>query len=142
MRVCVPLSSNSGTIISIRDDANRALPVASHFGLAECFALIDSESGHVLGECGISGHCPGACHCPLPDLVGGQVDVLAGQAMGFRLMQLSRRARLPVVALRAQTLGELCDEIRNEALVKSLGRTPVSAVCLTKGRQANVRVHG
>jgi len=135
MRVCVPLLSNS---TSIRGHADRALPVASHFGLAECFALIDSESGSLLGECRIAGHCPGACHCPLPDLAGGCVDVLAGQAMGFRLMQLSRRAGLPVLVSKAHTLGELCDDIRSGALVKSPGRTPVSAVCLTGGRQSNV----
>ena len=139
MRVCVPLLSNSA---SIRGHAGRALPVASHFGLAECFALIDSESGNLLGECRIAGHCPGACHCPLPDLAGSGVDVLAGQAMGFRLMQLSRRAGLPVLALRAHSLGELCDEIRNESLVKSPARAPISTVCLTKSRQPNVCARG
>ena len=136
MRVCVPLLSNSK---SIRGHADRALLVASHFGLAECFSLIDSESGNVIGECRIAGHCPGACHCPLPDLAGSGVDVLAGQAMGFRLMQLSRRAGLPVLALRAHTLGDLCDEIRNEFLIKSPARAPVSTVCLTKSRQPNMR---
>ena len=101
MRVCVPLLSSP---TSVGDGLTRDVSLARHFGLAEYFAVIDSASGEVLGECRIAGHCPGACHCPLPDLAQCQVDVLAGQAMGFRMMQISRRAGLPVLAVQAHTL--------------------------------------
>ena len=56
--------------------------------------------------------------------VGSGVDALAGRSMGFRLMQLSRRARLPVLAVKANTLGELRREMRGPvpALVISAGQ--------------------
>ena len=118
-RICVPLLSSG-----IGQPAGQDCRLAPHFGLAERFAVVDSLSGEIIDECGISGHCPGPCHCPLPDLVGSGVDALAGRSMGFRLMQLSRRARLPVLAVKANTLGELRREMRGPvpALVISAGQ--------------------
>lgn len=46
------------------------------------------------------------------ELVDSGVDALAGESMGFRLLQLSRRAKLPVWAVKAKTLGELSHEMR------------------------------
>jgi len=107
------------------------LPLATHFGLAECFAVVDSTSGDILGECDISSYCPGPCHCPLPNLADNGIEALAGHSMGFRLMQLSRRAKLPVLAVNAQTLSELQNEMRTQPPVLHL-----SAVkCLTSKRQ-------
>jgi len=144
MRVCVPLLSSSASIRDgMRDGAAHDLPLARHFGLAECFAVIDSASGDMLGECRISGHCPGPCHCPLPDLAESRVDILAGQAMGFRLMQLSRRAGLPVMAVRAHTLDELRDEIRDVSSVKLPVRSSMpTPVCLTGGRRSSASQRG
>ena len=119
LRLCVPLlASEVGQPAGL--DGNR---LAEHFGLAERFAVIDSVSGEVVSECAIAGYCPGPCHCPLPSLAGG-VDALAGPSMGFRLLQLSRRAKLPVYAVKAKTLGELCREIRGKSpkLVMSTGK--------------------
>lgn len=107
MRICVPLLSSEINIPSGND-----VRLAAHFGLADRFAVVDSISGDILSECDISGYCPGPCHCPLPNLVACEVDALAGHSMGFRLMQLSRRAKLPVLAVKAQTLGELRLELR------------------------------
>ena len=122
LRVCVPLWSDGAA-----HSAGEDWPLAPHFGLAERFAVVDSASGEILDECEISGHCPGPCHCPLPNLVDSGVDALAGESMGFRLMQLSRRAKLPVLAVKAKTLGELSHEMR--------GKSPVFAMpagrCLT-----------
>ena len=119
LRLCVPLlASEIGQPAGV--DSSR---LAAHFGLAERFAVIDSVSGEIVSECAISGYCPGPCHCPLPSL-GGGVDALAGPSMGFRLLQLSRRAKLPVYALKAKTLGELRREIRGQSpkLVMSTGK--------------------
>lgn len=144
MRVCVPLLSSPASIRDgMRDGSAHDLPLARHFGLAECFAVIDSVSGDMLGECRISGHCPGACHCPLPDLTDSRVDVLAGQAIGFRLMQLSRRAGLPVLAVQAHTLDELRDEIRDVSSTESPVRASMPApVCLTGGRRSSAGQRG
>ena len=122
LRLCVPLLSSD-----VDNPAGKDLRLATHFGLAERFAVVDSLSGEILSECGISGYCPGPCHCPLPNLVDSGVDALAGESMGFRLMQLSRRAKLPVLAVKAKTLGELSHE--------KCGKSPVFAMpagrCLT-----------
>ena len=122
LRLCVPLLSGD-----VDNPAGKDFRLAAHFGLAERFAVVDSLSGEILSECGISGYCPGPCHCPLPNLVDSGVDALAGQSMGFRLMQLSRRAKLPVLAVKAKTLGELSHEM--------CGKSPVFAMpagrCLT-----------
>ncbi len=122
LRLCVPLLSGD-----VGSPAGKDFRLATHFGLAERFAVVDSLSGEILSECAISGYCPGPCHCPLPNLVDSDVDALAGESMGFRLMQLSRRAKLPVLAVKAKTLGELSHEMR--------GKSPVFAMpagrCLT-----------
>jgi predicted Fe-Mo cluster-binding NifX family protein len=122
MRLCVPLLSADAD-----NPGDKDLRLAAHFGLAERFAVVDSLSGEILSECGISGYCPGPCHCPLPNLVDSGVDALAGASMGFRLMQLSRRAKLPVLAVKATTLVELSREMRGKspALALSAGK------CLT-----------
>lgn len=125
MRICIPVRFTENTN-TISGDS----PLAPHFGLADRFAVVDGDSGEILDECGVVGHCPGACHCPLPDLATSKVEALAGQAMGFRLMQISRRAGLPVLAVRARTLGELCHELRNQSPIRSLP----SAICLTNAR--------
>ena len=124
MRICVPLLSNAVT--AVNDD----LQVARHFGLAKRFAVIDSASGNIVGECSISGQCPGACHCPLPNLIDSQVEALAGQSMGFRLMQLSKRAGLPILSVHARTLGEFRNEIRKKWPTRPL----TAAICLTNAR--------
>ena len=102
LRVCVPLWSEE-----VGRSAGEDWQLAPHFGLAERFAVVDSISGEIVDECDISGYCPGPCHCPLPNLVDSGVDALAGESVGFRLLQLSRRAKLPVWAVKAKTLGEL-----------------------------------
>lgn len=132
MRVCVPLLTDVAGANGASD-----LPLAAHFGLAKGFAVIDSASGDILGECRIAGHCPGACHCPLPNLLDCPVDALAGPAMGFRLLQISRRAGLPALAVKARTLGELRHEIGQKLPVRSL-----AAVCLTNTRCQPVRAKG
>ena len=122
LRVCVPLWSDGAA-----HSAGEDWPLAPHFGLAERFAVVDSASGEIVSECEIAGHCPGPCHCPLPNLVDSGVDALAGQSMGFRLLQLSRRAKLPVWAVKAKTLGELSRDMRANppTLLMSAGK------CLT-----------
>lgn len=140
MRVCVPLASRCASLDDEkRVDVSGRIALARHFGLAECFALIDSESGALVGECNVAGHCPGACHCPLPDLAGSRVDVLAGPAIGFRLMQLSRRAGLPVMAVQAQTLDELQDEIARLAASVPLRSSMSAPVCLSGGHRSGER---
>ena len=114
MRICVPLLSRPVEAAASGESgvaSRQSLPLAAHFGEANCFAVVDSESGAWLGECRVASHCPGACHCPLPDLADQPVDALVGRAAGFRLIQLSRRAGLPVLAVAARTLGELCREV-------------------------------
>ncbi len=119
MRICVPLLSSD-----LSSPSGKDVRLAAHFGLADRFAVVDSVSGDILNECNISGYCPGPCHCPLPNLAESGVDALAGQSMGFRLMQLSRRAKLPVLAVKAQTLGELRHEMHGNspALPMSVGK--------------------
>ena len=126
MRLCIPLLSTD-----MAEASSDNLPLAAHFGLAERFAVVDSVSGEILDECGVAGHCSGPCHCPLPNLAASQVDALAGQAMGFRLLQLSRRAGLPVLAVKARTLGELRSEMRHQS---SAARPLSAAICLTNTR--------
>ena len=135
MRICVPLLSKPvAGRAAVDAEAGAALPLAAHFGEADCFAVIDSESGAWLGECRVASYCPGPCHCPLPDLAEHPVDALVGRAAGFRLMQLSRRAGLPVLAVAAHTLGELCHEVR-----AGLPTRPLPApVCL--GQRAGARI--
>src|ERR1035437_7528586 len=106
MRICIPLLYSD-----INTPSENGVRLAAHFGLADRFAVVDSISGDILSECDISGYCPGPCHCPLPNLVASEVDALAGQSMGFRLLQLSRRAKLPVLAVKAKTLGEFRHEM-------------------------------
>ncbi len=127
MRICIPLLPTD-----LCDADSDDLPLAEHFGLAERFAVMDSVSGKLLSECGVSGYCRGPCHCPLPDLEDVEVDALAGLAMGYRLMQISRRAGLPVLAVKAQTLGELRHEMHD---LSSAGLLP-AVKCLT-----NIRRH-
>jgi len=122
LRICIPLLSNDSTNIS---DSN--VPLAAHFGLAKRFAVVDSRSGEILSECDISGYCRGPCQCPLPNLANNQIDALAGRSMGFRVMQLSRRAKLPVWSVTAQTLEELCHELQEKTPVPLLS----AAKCLT-----------
>ena len=107
LRLCVPLLSRDAD-----SPASEDWQLAPHFGLAERFAVVDSISGEIVDECDISGYCPGPCHCPLPNLVDSGVDALAGESVGFRLLQLSRRAKLPVWAVKAKTLGELRRDMR------------------------------
>ena len=132
MRICVPLLSNASA--DLTDNAT----LARHFGLAQRFAVIDSSNGNIVGECRISGQCPGACHCPLPNLIDSQVDALAGQSMGFRLMQISKRAGLPILSVHARTLGEFRNEIRRKWPTRPL----TAAVCLTNahGQASNETV--
>lgn len=125
MRICIPLLAGKAS-----DPTSDNLPLAAHFGLAERFAVVDSTSGAVLEECAISGHCPGPCGCPLPNLGEAAVDALAGHAMGFRLMQLSRRTGLPVWSVKARTLGEFRTEMHNESSAQPLA----AAKCLTSLR--------
>lgn len=132
MRVCVPLLSDA---ISANSRADVSL--ATHFGLADRFAVIDSVSGNIVGECRVAGYCPGACHCPLPNLQDCPVDALAGAAMGFRLLQISRRAGLPALAVEARTLNELRREIGQKLPIRSL-----AAVCLTNTRCQPARSKG
>lgn len=122
LRLCVPLLAHD-----IDDPQDQDWRLAAHFGLAERFAVVDSLSGEILSECGISSYCPGPCHCPLPNLVDSGVDALAGESMGFRLMQISRRAKLPALAVTAKTLVELIREMRAKS------PTPAMSVgkCLT-----------
>ena len=119
IRLCVPLLFGD-----VDNPAGKDWRLAAHFGLAERFAVVDSLSGEILSECGISSYCPGPCHCPLPNLVDSGVDALAGQSMGFRLLQLSRRAKIPVLAVKAKTLVELSREMRGKspALAMLAGR--------------------
>ena len=123
LRLCVPVLS-----ADLDNPSGKDLRLAAHFGLADRFAVVDSLSGEILSECGISSYCPGPCHCPLPNLADSGVDALAGQSMGFRLLQLSRRAKLPILAVKAKTLVELSHEMRGKSprLVISAGE------CLTK----------
>ncbi|MGE5385845.1 MAG: hypothetical protein ACM3SV_08150 [Betaproteobacteria bacterium] len=124
MRICIPLlAADDG---ATGDDS---LELAAHFGLAERFAVIDSASGEILEECESLTRCPGPCGCPLPNLASGKVDALAGPALGFRLLQMSRRAALPVFSVKAKTLGDLRREI-----AQSTGRSLKSAICLTSLR--------
>lgn len=126
MRYCVPLL--------VGDPAHPDdLRLASHFGLASRFALIDGEQAKIVGDCASNGVCRGPCACPMPDLAAHEVDALIGPALGFRLLQLSRRAGLPVFATRAQTLGELLRELANGAL-----RPLATAVCLTAARRCAI----
>jgi predicted Fe-Mo cluster-binding NifX family protein len=122
LRLCVPLLARG-----VGEPQDKDWRLAAHFGLADRFAVVDSLSGEILSECGISSYCPGPCHCPLPNLVDSGVDALAGESMGFRLLQVSRRARLPVLAVKAKTLAELIGEMR--------GKSPTPAMsagrCLT-----------
>jgi len=124
MRLCVPFLSADAD-----NPGDKGLRLAAHFGLVERFAVVDSLSGEILGECGISSYCPGPCHCPLPNLVDSGVDALAGESMGFRLLQLSRRAKLPVLAVKAKTLVELGHEMRGKSptLAMSAGKCLTSA---------------
>jgi len=126
MRICVPLLSSD-----VSTPSGKEVRLAAHFGLADRFAVVDSVSGDILNECDISGYCPGPCHCPLPNLVDSHVDALAGQSMGFRLMQLSRRAKLPVLAVKAQTLGEL----RHEMHGKSSALPMLAGKCLSSNNR-------
>lgn len=123
MRVCVPLLAAAGLS---GDD----LPLAGHFGAAASFAVVDSDSGEILGECALTGACRGPCACPLPDLSAHRVEALAGPAAGYRLLQLSKRAGLPVYATRARTLGEL----RRELAATPPARL-TAGVCLNNTRQ-------
>lgn len=127
MRVCVPLRSKSVAALGALTAAN-PLPLAAHFGEAACFAVIDSDSGEWLGECRIDRSCPGPCHCPLPDLDAASVDLLAGHAAGFRLMQLSRRAGIPLVSVKAHSL----DELRRELAAGAPLRPIPAPVCLSR----------
>lgn len=126
MRICVPLLSSD-----LNNTGSNDLPLAVHFGLAEHFAVVDSASGDILDECGIAGYCPGPCRCPLPNLANCDIEALAGQSVGFRLMQLSRRAKLPVLAIKSKTLGELRHEMRDTTQALPL----VAAKCLTSSYQ-------
>jgi len=118
----VPLLSCDSKNVS---DSN--LPLAAHFGLAKRFAVVDSRSGEILSECDIAGYCRGPCQCPLPNLQNHQIDALAGHSMGFRVLQLSRRAKLPVWSVAAQTLNELRHELQEKSPPSFLSK----AKCLT-----------
>jgi predicted Fe-Mo cluster-binding NifX family protein len=124
MRVCVPLLATS-----IPGEPVGDFQLAAHFGLAERFVVIDSESCSIVGECPSAGHCKGPCACPLPSLGNHGIEALAGQALGFRLLQMSRRAGLPVLDTRARTVGELCRELSQKKL-----RAMPAAVCFKNAR--------
>jgi len=126
MRLCIPLLHADTTELS-----TDTLPLAAHFGLASHFAVLDSTNGEVLGACAITGRCPGPCACPLPQLADGQVDALVTQALGFRVMQLSKRNHLPVLTTQAATLGELRHTLRQQPLTQALDK----AVCMSTGRR-------
>lgn len=122
LRICVPLLSND-----VQNGPESELLLAAHFGLAKRFAVVDSSSGEILDECDIAGYCRGPCQCPLPSLANHQIDALAGHSIGFRVMQLSRRAKLPVLSVDAQTLGELRQELQGQSPAPLL----MTSKCLT-----------
>lgn len=128
MRVCVPLLS------SMNDASGNDSPLATHFGLAGRFAVIDSQNGEILADCPIGSVCRGPCGCPLPDLSGSRIDAIAGRSAGFRLLQLSRRAGLPVLASTARTLGELRRDLATDRL-----RPLTAATCVSNARAGGRR---
>lgn len=101
MHICIPLQQSLKTSTSTND-----LLLATHSGTAQCFAVIDNN-GNLCGECAVLKHCPGPCKCPLPDLSSHRVDAIATPAVGFRLMQMSKRSDIPIYTTHAHTLGEL-----------------------------------
>ncbi|MBK1678984.1 hypothetical protein CKO20_01135 [Rhodocyclus tenuis] len=118
----------------MNDASGNDSPLATHFGLAGRFAVIDSENGEILADCPVGGVCRGPCGCPLPDLSGSKLDAIAGRSVGFRLLQLSRRAGLPVLASAARTLGELRRELAADRL-----RPLSAATCVSNARAASGR---
>ena len=54
---------------------------------------------------------------------------LAERALGFRLLQMSRRAGLPALDTNARMVGELCCDLRTAKL-----RTMPTARCFNSGR--------
>lgn len=124
MRICVPLLATS-----IPGEPVDELQLAAHFGLAERFVVIDSECCTLVAECACAGRCKGPCACPLPSLDSHGIEALAGQALGFRLLQMSRRAGLPFLDTRARSLGELCRDLGKTRL-----RPMPAAVCVKNAR--------
>ena len=102
MRVCVPLMATDTPGGSVAD-----AQLAGHFGLADRFAVIDSETCTIVAECASAGRCKGSCACSLSSLDRHGIEALAGQALGFRLLQMSRRAGLSVLETRTTQLRAL-----------------------------------
>lgn len=126
MHLCVPLQTSE-----INEPDSDSLQLATHFGHAKCFAIINSSNGDILGTCSISRYCPGPCKCPILDFSDSsipKIDALAGNAIGFRLLQMSKRAALPVLATAARTLGELRREVHHQAQNQTL----LKAICSTR----------
>lgn len=124
MNVCIPLEEPLENISNIKQ-----AKLAQHFGKAKSFAIIDTDSGEIIGECGTLKNCPGPCKCPLPNIELDSVDALAGSSMGYRLVQMARRASVPAYLIKAETVGEFNEKTPELLEIKRVVR---AGICCTK----------
>lgn len=100
MNICIPLQE----AISEPHGNYEQLELASHFGVAGAFVVIDTNTQQFLGQCKISKNCSGSCQCAIPDISDYEIDAFVGPAMGFRLAQMARRTSKRVYTTQAHTL--------------------------------------
>lgn len=103
MNICIPLQKTISELPSNYEQ----LKLASHFGVAGAFVVINTGTQQLLGLCKISKNCSGPCQCAIPDLSNYEIDAFVGPAMGFRLAQIARRTSKRVYTTQAPTLQDV-----------------------------------
>ena len=103
MKICFPVTANQGLASSVFD----------HFGSAQRFILVDTETDAVVSiDNSDQQHSHGACN-PLKALDGTQVDAIVVGGIGAGALSMLHRAGVKVYTSQAATVGE------NIALFKS-----------------------
>lgn len=103
MKICFPVTANQGLESKVFD----------HFGSAQRFVLVDTETDALLSiDNDDQHHAHGACN-PLKALAGNQVDAIVVGGIGGGALAKLNRAGVRVYSSQAATVGE------NVALFKS-----------------------
>lgn len=96
MKICFPVATDDGL----------ASKVYNHFGSAQRFIVVDTETGATLSiNNGDKQHVHGACS-PLRALAGNPIDAVVVGGIGAGALTMLNRAQIRVFCSQAATVGE------------------------------------
>jgi predicted Fe-Mo cluster-binding NifX family protein len=113
MKICFPITVNQGLASSVFD----------HFGSAQRFILVDTETESVVSiDNEDLHHVHGACN-PLKALAGNQVDAIVVGGIGGGALAMLNRAGVKVYTSQAATVGENIALFKSGAIQELVART-------------------